>query len=273
MADEVVVPAEAAAEIVQEETPAEQTPVTEEVPAENTPEELPKPEPRKKTAQERIDELTKARREAEREREYWKNAALAKSEDRQPEPERPAINPALPPRPTLDRFDTTEAYEDALFEWRDTIREVTTSVNRAHEERAKAYQEFEKKGKKLREEHEDYDTVIENKVFSDVMQNVILQSDNGPEIAYFLGSAENRDVAEKIRSLPPARQAYEIGKLETNILLAKKTKKVPGAPPPIKPVGMGGTGGEKDPSEMSTAEWMAWDKKKTIEKIKQRVGG
>jgi hypothetical protein len=100
----------------------------------------------------------------------------------------------------------------------------------------------------------------------------LLNSDNGPELAYFLGRPENRTTAEKIRNFPVEIQLYELGKLEASLLVAKKTKKVPSAPPPLTPVGMG-TGGEEDPSKMSTAEWMEWDKKRTLERLSKKHGG
>jgi len=104
------------------------------------------------------------------------------------------------------------------------------------------------------------------------MREALLQSENGPQVAYHLGRPENWDLANKIRELSPTRQLYELGKLETQLLVVKQTKKVTAAPPPIKPVGITG-GGEKDPSKMSTEEWMDWDKKQTIEKIKKRLSG
>ena len=263
MEEQEVVPAEAAEEVpevVEEETPAEVVEPTEvaEVP----------PEPRKKTAQERIDEITRARREAEREREYWKKVALER--ERPPEPT-PAT-PQGPKRPTLEQFETTVEYEDALFEWRDRVRDLKGAEIAQRTQEETALREFNRKAAKLRSENPDFDDVIEAPVFSPSMRKVLLESDNGPEVAYFLGREENRDQAERIRNLPADRQAYEIGKLESNLLLAKKTRKVPSAPEPIKPVGMGGGGKEKDPSEMSTTEWMAWDKQRTLEKLKARYG-
>ena len=115
--------------------------------------------------------------------------------------------------------------------------------------------------------------MIEAPVFSPVMRAALLKSENGPEVAYFLGLPENRDTAEKIRSLPIEMQPYELGKLATKLELAKQTKKVPSAPPPIKPVGMTGGGTGVDPSKMTTEEWMEWDKQKRLEKLKQRYGG
>jgi hypothetical protein len=272
MPEETVVQAEEAAEEVQVEAPAEETEQTTEEFVE-TPVETPPVPPKKKSAQERIDEITRARREAEREREYWKQVALAKEHGNTP-PQQPPRQPSpFPPRPELSQFETTTAYEDALFEWRDNIKELQTRSTMIQQEQNTALQAFNDRARKLREEHEDFDEVIESPVFSPVMRAALLKSEAGPEVAYFLGLPENRDAAEKIRALPIEMQPYELGKLATKLELAKQTKKVPSAPPPIKPVGMTGGGTGVDPSKMSTAEWMEWDKQKRLEKLKSKFGG
>ncbi len=274
MADEetVVTPTEEVAvekpaeTLEDQETPAEKI----EVESETTVSEE-TPPPRKKTAKERIDEITRARREAEREREYWKGVALEKQQVEERPPEPSVTQPQLPPRPTLDQFETTVAYEDALFEWRDKVQAIKFAETHARTAQEEALRNFSQRAKKLRKEHEDFDEVIESPVFSPTMRMVLLNSESGPTIAYHLGLPENRDTAERIRFLPPDMQIYEIGKLETKILLAQQTRKVPSAPSPIKPVGMiGGT--EVDPSKMTIEEWMAWDKQKTLEKLKAKYG-
>ncbi len=268
MAEETEVPAEAAEETPVEET-KEEVEVTEENKEEVAEEILPIP-PKKKSAQERIDEITRARREAEREREYWKQVALTKEKDEPLPAQRPPS--FLPPRPTLDQFETTTAYEDALFTWRDNVKEIQTQVARQREAHDGALRTFNERAKNLRAEHEDFDEVIESPVFSPVMRITLLNSENGPAVAYHLGLSENRTEADRIRRLPLEMQPYELGKLETKLLLAKETKKVTQAPPPIKPVGMIGGEIEVDSSKMSTAEWMAWDKKKRMEKLKAKYG-
>lgn len=179
----------------------------------------------------------------------------------------------LPKRPTLEQFETTQEYEDALFEWRDKITEIKSESTRREREITDALSSFNKKAEALRSEHDDFDEVIESPVFSPSMRIAILNSESGPQLAYYLGRPENWDLAEKIRNFPPERQIYEMGKLESQILVARQTKKVTSAPAPIKPVGMSGGGSEKDPSKMSIEEWMAWDKQRTIEKLKQKYGG
>jgi hypothetical protein len=36
---------------------------------------------------------------------------------------------------------------------------------------------------------------------------------------------------------------------------------------------MGGAGKEHDPSEMSTEEWIKWDRQRELEKLKKKYGG
>ena len=260
--EEVAEPETEQAEEIQAEEPAEET---EEVAEETAP-----PPKKKQTAQERINELTRIRREKEREAEYWRQIALEKSEKKpDPVPEKPAT----PPRPKLDDFETTTEYEDALFEWRDNVKSAEAEATKRKTEHERLFAEFNERAKAMRAEHEDFDEVIESPVFTPSMQAALLQSENGPQVAYHLGLPENRDLAEKIRSYSPEGQIYEMGKLETQLLIAKKKKTVSSAPAPIKPIGMSGGGGEVDPSKMSINEWMEWDKKRELEKIKQKYSG
>ena len=227
------------------------------------------PPPKKQTAQERINELTRIRREKEREAEYWKKVALEKKEA----PPEPKAEASLPGRPKLEQFETSEQYEDALFEWRDNVREIKSIAQRQEREYESALKEFNERARKLRNEHEDFDEIIDSPVFSPAMWEAVLLSENGPQVAYHLGKSENWALAERIRNLPPSRQLYEMGKVETQLLVATQKKTVTSAPAPIKPVGITGTGGEKDPSKMTTEEWMAWDKKREIEKLKAKLSG
>jgi hypothetical protein len=260
MDEEKVVSTEVAEEAVQAESTEE--PKTEEVV--ETPEET--PPPKKKTAQERIDELTRKRREAERDAEYWKNKALQKEESKPAEPPSP-----IPKRPTLDQFETTEQYEDALFEWRDKKREIEQQAEKQKVEQEAAFRTFQERAQKLREENEDFDEVIERPVFSPAMRDALLLAENGPALAYHLGN--NPAEAKRIQGLPVVQQLLELGRLETKMILAKQTKKTTAAPEPIRPTSMSGTVKEKSTDEMTTEEWMAWDRQREREKLKKKYGG
>ena len=257
------------------ETPAEvaETPAED---AEKAADATPEPEPpKKKTAQERIDEITKARREAEREREYWKKVALERGEPEKPPEAAPKETEiGLPPRPKIAAYETTEEYEDALLRWHDEAREIKTQRARQATEAQEALRKFNERAAKVREEHDDFDDVLNEPVFSQDMRIILLNSENGPAVAYHLGKRENRDLVDRIRSMPPHMQVYELGKLEVQLTLAEKAKKTPGAPPPIKPVGGGGKG-PIDESKLTDDEWYALEKKRKLESLerKYRPGG
>lgn len=87
------------------------------------------------------------------------------------------------------------------------------------------------------------------------MAEVILDSDLGPDIAYHLG--KNPSEAVKIARLNPASQAAALGRLEAQISAPKPTKKP--APAPVEPVGGKSTAAAvKDPAKMSMSEYIAW---------------
>ena len=255
MDEEQVISTEVAEEPV-EETEKE---TTEEVVEEKA--EVVEP-PRKKSAQERIDELTRKRREAERDAEYWKAKA---TQQEAPKAEKPSG------RPTLDQFETHEEFVSAVVDWTLKQKETESQAARAEREEAEALASYQKRANKLRAEHDDYDELVESTPFTPYMRKTIANSDNGPAVAYYLG--QNREIAESLCNLSPDRQIYELGKLETKILLAKETKKVTAAPKPISPVGMGGGKKEKSPDEMTDEEYWEWDKKQFEAKIKKKYGG
>lgn len=220
----------------------------------------------KQTAQERINEITYKMREEEREKEYWKNLALGEKEPPAQEPPKPSKGG----RPNRANYEAEEDYEDAFYDWRTEKKDSETLAVTQERERKENLSTFNKNAAKLRGEHEDFDTIIETPVFTDPMRTVLFASEHGPMVAYHIG--KNRDIADKIKVLPPERQIYEMGKLETQLLLAQKIKPTTTAPDPISPVGITGQP-EIDPSKMSTKEWMEWEKQRELEKIKAKMGG
>jgi hypothetical protein len=244
------------------ETPVETPPITEV----DTTDEIVIPPPKKQTAQERINEVTRLRRQAERERDEANREVERLRQSRESHTE-------TSDRPQLQNFETQEAYEDALFDWRDkrTSREREVEQRRKSEETA--LEKFNEKAKKLKEIYEDFDEIVEQPVFSPVMRETLLNSDEGAMVSYFLGRPENHAIADKISRLTPQQQIYELGKLETKLILAQKTKRSTDAPPPITTVGITGSA-VVDESKMSDAEWVAMDRKRTAEnKIKPKYGG
>lgn len=255
-----------------EETPAETENTEKTETTENAEDVTPDPTdivkalpPRKKTAAERIAELTWKAKEKEREAEYWREKATVK----EPETAKATTNNG---RPKLEQFETQEEYEDALLDWHSRQSAERTQAEKQQEREEEAIRQFQSKAMKLREIHEDFDEVVQAPVFTKTMRSVLLTSEQGPVMAYYLGRPENIQVAQRIASLPAELQPYEIGKLETQLLLAQKTKKVPSAPPPITPVG-GTATTPVDEDKLSDEEWWELEKKRRLERITKRTNG
>lgn len=237
-----VVAAEAAAEAPEAQDHVEE-PATEAAPDGEG--EQPKPKP---TAQERIDELTRLRREAERDAAYWKAKATQPAD--QPAEERQAPKPSTGDgRPDPEDFDfgiADERYLEALTDWkaeqavqkalgsRDAQQRTTQVVQTFQERASKAYPQGEPEGLKA---YRALDTV------PPAVQDVVLASEVGHRIADHLGA--NLNELRRLADMPPHMQAYELGKLESrfaNPAPAPSPKTVSDAPPPPTTVARGAGG-------------------------------
>lgn len=206
----------------------------------STPEQQPEAEqtetPKKKHwAHDRIDQLTRQRRDAERERDELRS----KLEQKQ--------------APSQEQFDDYDDYvvEKASYKMeRDRLNSQSESLQRSIDET------FQLRVDAAREIYTDYDVVAQNPALpiTDAMAEVIKDSDQGPDIAYYLG--KNPKEALRIATLSKTRQAVEIGKLEDRLSKPAPIKKPP--PAPINPVTGSSIGTvAKDPSKMSDKEWFA----------------
>ncbi len=200
-------------------------------------EDAPAAPKKKHWAHERIDELTRQRRDAERQAEYWREKATA----------------------TTD-LDTLE-YDDQIAE-RVLNRNRREQAETAQESAASLADEtFGVREEVARERFADYDAVAKNPAvrITPAMATVIKDSELGPDLAYHLG--KNPTEAARIALLPVHRQAVELGKLEVRIGTPKPLPKQP--PDPVQPVSGIKAGGSKDPATMSMAEFKAWREAKT----------
>lgn len=205
-------------------------------------------------AQPRIDELTRARREAEREASYWRTRAEANA--------KPAPEP--PKKPTQDQFADYGEFVEALADWK-----ADEKVNAKLAERDKASAAKQAADKRTSTWLErstaaaaaipDLDKVLSN---SDVpvaehVTTALLDSELGPQIAYHL--ATHPEIAEKLNGMTERQVDREIGRLEatlgtvaadpkpddapspepTPVTPARRTTT---APPPVKPVAQARSG-------------------------------
>lgn len=175
----------------------------------------------------------------------------------------PKEQPKEDPRPTRDKFEDPDAYDQALVDW---SGRAAKTVALAEASAAQQRQDQDRQFNGLRDtymervaqfeaDHADYEDVVLNDdlKISPPMSQAILEAEDGPAIAYYLG--QNPEVAERLSKLSPAQAVYEIGKISNRLTNPPKPK-----PEPIKPLSARNSAGPKSPDEMSMDEYAAYRK-------------
>jgi hypothetical protein len=246
--------------------------------------ESPAPPRPKKTTQERINELTRARREAERtaERLEARLRELERSQEAPP-PKEEAPKEEAPAAPNPDDFDYGEidpryisasvAYQTqqsiAAWQREEHARQQTELAERVRRE---AQDKF---AAKVDEGSRKYDDFYEKVVIgaekgewplSDEMGSLLVESDVGDDIAYHLAS--HPEEAVRVYRQTPVEQARYFGRLEAKFSAertaatgngaGKPAKRAPKAPPPVRPA-VGAHGGH-EPSAMSD-DFLAFERR------------
>lgn len=218
-------------------------------PSETPPAEKPKVTP---WFQRRIDQLTAEKHEERRQKEALKATVETLMRGQPPQPAAdgtPAAEtpPATPPAAT----------SDAEIDRRATIK--AQEIQRAAEFNAACNRTFDAGKAEFPDFADARDQLVSG--LGDVIQRkpefleAITALPDGHKVFHQL--AKNLDDAARILDMPPVQMAIELAKLSG---APAKAKPVSSAPPPIKPIA-GTARGEKDPNDMTTAEWMEWRKK------------
>lgn len=234
-----------------EETETEQS--SEESTSEESESSESSPEPKKDAVQDRIDELTKKFRDAEREAAHWRDKA-----NEQPAP-KPEVNLDVK---TLADFDYDEAkYQEHVTNQAKQAALKLVNDTHQHESAAVKQQQFSAKEAEYAEKNEDYYNVTRNPsaVLTKEMLDIAQESDNGPALLHHLG--KHQTVALHLSSLSPLALAREMGILEAklNTPIDTLVTKAPAPAPKLK-----GAKNEvdKDPMKMSDAEFTKWRRKR-----------
>jgi hypothetical protein len=215
-----------------------------------------KPE-KKNRLQERINELTAARREAER-KLAEAEAKLAEKQTPKPEPAK-AVEESKGPDPLAKNEDGSDKYPLGEFDpkfVKDTIQHAlneqakAAEVQKAEQEKLSAEEQYRntlvnswnEKLEDVRERYPDYEekgqemlSVFEgiDQAYGQYLTDTLMEMDAGPEVFYYL--ANNLDEAERIVNAGPRRATIALAKIEAQ-LTGTKTKeavvKTTNAPPP-----------------------------------------
>jgi len=265
----VEVPPEEVKSAETEKEKKEETVASEKEPPKEKPSE--EEEKKSKGVQKRIDELVRQREDAKRqltetetERDSWRKQAIKNDEE---EDKKKGKEVKAGSKPSVDDYENYDDYVEALTDYKvsqmvPTIREQFNLEKKEELQNQKLQKTHDKldAGKK---KYDDFDEVAMNVTvpYSQDMLDIITDSDNTADIAYYFG--KNISEAERVSRLPALEAAREIGKIEAKFDLKEsepKPKKITNAPEPVKTVG-GSDVVTKKPSEMTYSEYKRWRQK------------
>ncbi len=225
------------------------------------PEAEEQPRRKSKSIQERFDEVTAARREAEREADYWRGVAEGRIK---PEPAKPDQAPAkrdLNPGPDPADFEYGEADPKFIAAVARHEAKLEFEAQREHDRIESEMAQLEKgwtdRKAEAIEKYPDFEEKVTRTAARGewpcppVIALGIKQSEVGHHVAYHLAS--NLDEAIRIAELPDILQAREFGRLEARFMAQQEAgpepeKKLSTAPPPPQTRARG-SGGQFEPSE------------------------
>ena len=216
--------------------------------------------PTKTFSQEEVDALIGKR--LAREQRKWEREQQVKAQAAQP--------PVPTEIPTADQFDSPQAYADFIRK----EAEKLVQHQEIQRQRMQIEETYAEREEEARSKYDDFEQVAYNPNvrITDVMAETIKASDQGPDLAYWLGS--NPKEADRIARLSPLLQAREIGKIEAKLSAEPPVKKTTSAPAPITPVTARASGNSSydttDPrsiKSMATSEWIEAERQRQMRKL------
>jgi hypothetical protein len=208
-----------------------------------------------KGVQKRLDELTRQKHETARDRDYWRDLAIrATGGEQKPNPSPPA---GATDKPQVDQFDTYEDFTEALTDWK--VEQTLASRDRQSAVKTQTETAMQKlaAGSAARP---DFNDVVADIPATPAVQSLLAEADNAAEILYQLGN--DPAALAKFATLSSAMQGIELGKIAAR-LDAPKTRTA--SPPPNAPpstVSGISSAVNKDPKDMSMAEYIEFRQRK-----------
>jgi hypothetical protein len=159
--------------------------------------------------------------------------------------------------PKRESFQDDDAYLQAQIEHLAEQRAAEKIAIREQQSKHEKVQEaFLEKAEKAIERYPDFQAVVGNPelAINDAMAEFISDSDQGPDVAYFLGKNPMR--AAQIAQMTPVKATVALLQIEAE-LSAKPKPRPSNAPAPITPIG-GASGATKPTGDMTDEEYAKW---------------
>ncbi len=212
--------------------------------------------------QKRIDEITAARREAERRADQLLAMLEQTTQAQRTPPQQQAEPQPIQGRPVLENFASYEEFSEALADWkveqkfaereqRQKAETAAQAERRQHSEWMARVEAVEHRAPSIRDAIEAVGPML-----SPVAASVIKTLDNGPDVLVYLH--QNREAAERIASLDPYIAAAELGRLAAGIQ-PPQPRRVTQPPEPINTLGGGTSPPPFDPRTIKDGdEYKRW---------------
>jgi hypothetical protein len=227
---------------------------------ETTQEGEPPAEKQRPWYQKRIDEITAARRDAERRADQL--LAMLEQRERQEQPQPTPQPMQATGRPVLENFSSYEEFTEALSDWkveqkfaeREQRQQVETAAQAARRQEA----EFATRVREAATKTPEVMEAIRDETLpiSAAMGDVIRYVPNGPDVVLYLH--QHRDEAARLYELPPHVAAFELGRLAAGIQ-PPQPRRVTQPPEPINTLGGGTSPAPFDASTIKDGDaYKAW---------------
>jgi len=227
----------------------------------------------KKSAQKRIDEITAARRQAERDlaTERAVNATLMAQMKQAQSASQSTFGE---PEPKIEDYGYDQVeHAKALGAW--SVRKQIADQQAQEQEKNQVAQqvridaEWDVRKSEFATSYPDFEvrTTDPTLPITTAMAKVIKTSARGPELAYYL--AENKELASEIAGLPAELQPYRLGLIESKMKLKQPTHV---APKPVTPVAGSGERPSVDAVRDMKLTPEQWAEKRNRELHERRYG-
>lgn len=160
--------------------------------------------------------------------------------------------------PSLEDFNyDQDKYKAALVDYGKSLatQKQTTTEPQVDTVKAEKVAAFGQRLSEFRKDKPDYADVVSQMPISQIGSDAILEMENGPAVAYYLGN--HLDLVEEINDLSPAAAALRIADLSRKLKPAEP--KISTAPDPVSSVTSGGGKVTKNTDDMTVEELAAYD--------------
>ncbi len=227
-----------------------------------------------KAVEERIGKITAKTYKAEAERDLYRQR-LEALENAKKEPVAPKVD-FTESEPQEHDFDDYTSYVKSVASWqfrKERAEYEAKSVQRDVQNRvAKLESDFKTRAEqsKILVEHPDFYERISYINVTPDLQEVLLTSEYGPQLALHLAS--NPELMRELNTVSPVVAAKKLGIIEAKISTNITKKKVSSAPDPLSPVNTD-TAVKTEDNPKDINDWMKKRKERELAKITQKVNG